>query len=149
MLFNNFYIENRKKDCENSMKTTPFGITHGEYINILDELQEKNSLLQASFEEINRLNGICVDEDILYLKANELLNHKHRRERLELGSLNEEFWYKLTIIEEYGKYTRIERYKELDFIESNKDRILDFIEKDEDYITKVIDEERKLYLLIY
>lgn len=144
-----YKTEIKRKRKISEMKETIANVTYGEYEELLDDLENKNALLQASFEEINRLNGIYIDEDILYIKEKGLLNYKYEIRYLELGAINEDFWYKLTASSECGRSVYIERYKKIDSIEVNKEKIIYSLGVNEECITKIIDEERKLYLLIY
>lgn len=149
MNIDNYEIERERERKIREMKETTADITYEKYIKLLDELEDKNALLQTSIEEINRLNGIFVDEDILYLRINGLLNNDIEKVDLELGSLNEDFWYKLRVYKNEDGYTRIERYRIVDSLEENEAELIRKIGIRKEEITKVIDEERKLYLLIY
>lgn len=149
MNIDNYEIEIERERKIREMKETTADITYEKYIKLLDELEDKNALLQTSIEEINRLNGIFVDEDILYLRINGLLNNDIEKVDLELGSLNEDFWYKLRVYKNENGYTRIERYRIIDSLEENEAELIRKIGIRKEEITKVIDEKRKLYLLIY
>lgn len=149
MNIDNYEIERERERKIREMKETTADITYEKYIKLLDELEDKNALLQTSIEEINRLNGIFVDEDILYLRINGLLNNDIKKVDLELGSLNEDFWYKLRMHRNEDEYTSIERYRIIDSLEENEAELIRKIGIRKEEITKVIDEERKLYLLIY
>ena len=149
MNIDNYEIERERERKIREMKETTADITYEKYIKLLDELEDKNALLQTSIEEINRLNGIFVDEDILYLRINGLLNNDIEKVDLELGSLNEDFWYKLRMYKNEDGYTRIERYRIIDSLEENEAELIRKIGIRKEEITKVIDEKRKLYLLIY
>lgn len=149
MNIDNYEIERERERKIREMKETTADITYEKYIKLLDELEDKNALLQTSIEEINRLNGIFVDEDILYLRINGLLNNDIEKAGLELGFLNEDFWYKLRMHRNEDGYTSIERYRIIDSLEENEAELIRKIGIRKEEITKVIDEERKLYLLIY
>lgn len=149
MNIDNYEIKIERERKIREMKETTADITYEKYIKLLDELEDKNALLQTSIEEINRLNGIFVDEDILYLRINGLLNNDIEKVDLELGSLNEDFWYKLRMYKNEDGYTRIERYRIIDSLEENEAELIRKIGIRKEEITKVIDEKRKLYLLIY
>lgn len=149
MNIDNYEIERERERKIREMKETTADITYEKYIKLLDELEDKNALLQTSIEEINRLNGIFVDEDVLYLRINGLLNNDIEKAGLELGFLNEDFWYKLRMHRNEDGYTSIERYRIIDSLEENEAELIRKIGIRKEEITKVIDEERKLYLLIY
>lgn len=149
MNIDNYEIKRERERKIREMKETTADITYEKYIKLLDELEDKNALLQTSIEEINRLNGIFVDEDILYLRINGLLNNDIEKAGLELGFLNEDFWYKLRMRRNEYEYTSIERYRIIDSLEENEAELIRKIGIRKEKITKVIDEERKLYLLIY